>query len=124
MDDAKYYDYIREDIDCGNCRKCFLDDNEQKRFSREAFNHALEILSKEEHDLVILDEISNAVHCGYISINEMVGLIQKKAPHIELILTGRHAPKEIIEMADLVTEMKKIKHYFDDGIKARRGIEY
>ena len=123
-DKCKYFDYIREDIDCGNCRHCFLDDQEQRTFSRDAFKHALDILSKEEHDLVILDEINNAVHQNYISINEMVGLIQKKAPHIELVLTGRHAPKEIIEMADLVTEINKIKHYFDDGVKARRGIEY
>jgi cob(I)alamin adenosyltransferase len=123
-EECKYFDYVREDINCGDCRECFLDDEEQKHYSTEALKHAFEILSSEKYDLVVLDEINNSLFKGFISINDVVSLVQKKAPHTELILTGRHAPKEIIEMADLVTEMKNVKHYYDDGIKARRGIEY
>ncbi|MBS3121992.1 cob(I)yrinic acid a,c-diamide adenosyltransferase [Candidatus Woesearchaeota archaeon] len=121
---AKFFDYIREDINCGKCRQCFVNDDEQKKLAREAFKHAQEILLSEEYDLIVLDEINNAVHYNYLSVYEVVELLQKKAPHIELVLTGRNAHAEIIAIADLVTEMKKIKHYFDDGILARRGIEY
>lgn len=122
--DPKYFDFIREDIECGSCRECFVQDEAQKKMVKDALKHAHEILSSEEYDLVILDEFNNALHYNFFSINEAIELIQKKAPHVELILTGRHANPEIIEMADLVTDMKKVKHYFDDGVKARRGIEY
>lgn len=121
---AHFFDYIREDINCGTCRQCFVNDEEQKKLAREAFKHAQEILLSEEYDLIILDEINNAIHYNYLSVYEVVELLQKKAPYIELVLTGRNAHAEIIAIADLVTEMKKIKHYFDEGILARRGIEY
>ncbi|MBT4823607.1 cob(I)yrinic acid a,c-diamide adenosyltransferase [Candidatus Woesearchaeota archaeon] len=123
-ENCEYFDYIREDIECGNCRECFLDDEKQKKSSREAFALASDILSSEKYDLVVLDEINNAISHKYISVNEVIELIQKKAPRIELVLTGRCAPPEIIQVADLVTEMKCIKHYYENGVFARRGIEY
>lgn len=81
------------------------------------------LLSK-KYDLVIADEINCALHNGLLRINEVKRLLAKKPAAVELILTGRNAPRPIMKMADLVTEMRKIKHPFDRGKIARRGIEY
>ncbi|MFH1439116.1 MAG: cob(I)yrinic acid a,c-diamide adenosyltransferase [Candidatus Woesearchaeota archaeon] len=124
FDECKYFDYVREDIDCGGCRKCFLDDENQRKLAREAYKHALEIISFGKYDLVVFDEINNAVHYNYITVTEALELIKRKPEAMELVMTGRHAAKEIMDMANLVTEMKKVKHYFDNGVLARRGIEY
>ena len=76
------------------------------------------------YDLVVLDEVDVAVAFKLIAVDEVVKLIKDKPPNVELIITGRYADDKLIEMADLVTEMVKIKHPFDKGIKARKGIEY
>lgn len=77
-----------------------------------------------EYDLVVLDEINCALHFGLVSWEEVHELIITKAPNTELILTGRGASRELIECADLVTEMKEIKHYYAiQGLEARPGIE-
>ena len=75
-------------------------------------------------DIIVLDEILVTLIYGLLSEEDIVKLIDKKPKNIELILTGRGATKKIIEKSDLVTEMKKIKHYFDKGVMAREGIEY
>ncbi len=77
-----------------------------------------------KYDLVVLDEINCACFFGLIGVEDVLQLIKDKPKHVELILTGRNASKELIEAADLVTEMKKVKHPFDRGIEARKGIEY
>jgi cob(I)alamin adenosyltransferase len=77
-----------------------------------------------EYDLVIMDEINAAVTLGLVAIDEVVRLIEAKPPAVELILTGRNAAPKLVEIADLVTECLKIKHPFDEGIMARKGIEY
>jgi len=76
------------------------------------------------YDMVILDEIFVAVNKGLISTDQVLNLMSKKPEPVELILTGRGAPKEVIQQADLVTEMIAVKHPFTKGITARRGIEY
>ena len=119
-----YFDFVREDIECGTCRYCFLNDKVQDDFVKQGFNAAKEIIAKNEHDLIILDEINVAMHLGFLNVNEVVELIKKKPREMELVLTGRDAPKEIKQIANLVTEMKMIKHYFEEGVGARRGIEY
>ncbi|MAG61055.1 cob(I)yrinic acid a,c-diamide adenosyltransferase [archaeon] len=120
----KLFDYIRDDIECGTCRFCFLNDDVQRDYCEEALKHAMEIVSSGEHELVILDEINVAVQIGLLKPSHILNLISKKPSHVELVLTGRGASPEIIAVADLVTEMKLHKHYFDDGVNARRGIEY
>jgi len=85
---------------------------------------AKDALKSGEYDLVILDEINIAVDFGLVSKNELLKLLKAVPKKIEIILTGRGAKKEIIEKADLVTEMKEVKHYFKEGLKARNGIEY
>ncbi len=77
-----------------------------------------------EYDLVILDEVNVAVYFNLIKEEEVLKLIKEKPPHVELVLTGRRAPASVMEAADLVTEMKEIKHYFRAGLSARKGIEF
>ena len=74
--------------------------------------------------MVILDEINNALKKGTLPVDDVLSLLKEKHIHTEAILTGRGAPQEIIDAADLVTDMKEVKHYFNKGITARRGIEY
>ena len=76
------------------------------------------------YDLVILDEVNVALFYKLIKVEEVILLINDKPPNVELILTGRYADSRIIEIASLVTEMVKIKHPYDNGIRARKGIEY
>lgn len=83
-----------------------------------------EVLSSGEFDLVVMDEVNVAVYYGLLDIEEVIAAVKSRAPGTEVICTGRHAREELIEAADLVTEMKKIKHYFDGGVPAREGIEY
>ena len=77
-----------------------------------------------DYDMVILDEIFVAINQGFITTKQMLDLLDEKPNSVELVLTGRKAPPEIVQRADLVTEMLMIKHPFTQGINARRGIEY
>lgn len=83
-----------------------------------------EKIKKNHYDIIVFDELSVAINTGLLSRSDAERLLQLKPEKAELIITGRGAPHWLIEKADLVTEMKKLKHYFDRGIKARKGIEY
>jgi cob(I)alamin adenosyltransferase len=80
--------------------------------------------SPEKTDILILDEINPALALGIIELAEVLEILQNKPEKVELILTGRNAHNEVVALADLVTEMKPVKHYFDQGLSARKGIEY
>jgi cob(I)alamin adenosyltransferase len=90
----------------------------------EGFEKAKVILLSGEYDLVILDELNVAVDFGLVPLQDALDLIKAKPEHVELVLTGRNAPAEFIEIADLVTEMKEIKHFYQKGVEARKGIEF
>ena len=92
--------------------------------ARLALAAARQALLGRNYDLVVLDEVNVALGFGLVELDEVVKLIEDKPPEVELILTGRYADDRIIEMADLVTEMVNVKHPFDKGVKARKGIEY
>lgn len=92
--------------------------------TREAYYFAKKCILENNCDILILDEVIGAIHGGFITIDEVCDLIKNKNSGMELILTGRNAPREIINLADLVTEMKPIKHYMDKGVNARLGIEF
>ncbi|MBN2734082.1 MAG: cob(I)yrinic acid a,c-diamide adenosyltransferase [Methanomicrobiaceae archaeon] len=77
-----------------------------------------------EYGLVVMDEVNVAIKHGLLTSEDVLAVLNEKAEQTEVILTGRYAPKDLINAADLVTEMKKIKHYFDNGVSAREGIEY
>ena len=94
-----------------------------KQVGREAFARARQLTSSGDYDLVVLDELNCVVDYDLVPLAEVKELIRAKAPHTELVLTGRNAHPELIELADLVTEMREIKHYYHAGQQARRGIE-
>jgi len=102
--------------------------NEERGRITSEWDNLLEEVNKEvvsrRYDLLVLDEINVALHYGLISKEKVLSLIRRKPAFLEVILTGRYAPYEIIEKADLVSEVKEIKHPFRQGIKARKGIEY
>jgi cob(I)alamin adenosyltransferase len=85
---------------------------------------AEETIKGGRYDVVILDEVNVALSLKLISLEKVLRLIKEKPKHVELVLTGRDAPEEIIEAADLVTEMREIKHPYKKGLPARKGIEY
>ncbi len=97
---------------------------EDIRVTRETMDRAKEEIYSGKYDLVILDEINNAMSWKLIGPAEVIEMLKGRPKNIEIVLTGRGAPKEIIEYADLVTEMSLIKHPFDKGVGARKGIEY
>jgi len=97
---------------------------EDVKLARQAFELAKKVLNNGEYDIVILDEINVALNLKMIKTSEVVQLIRNKPRHVELILTGRYAPAKIIEAADLVTEMKEVKHPYAQGVPPRKGIEY
>lgn len=77
-----------------------------------------------EYDLVILDEINNSLHRGYLPLAEVFSLMEERPEDVELVFTGRNAPEALLARADLVTVMESLKHPMQKGIPARRGIEY
>lgn len=91
--------------------------------ARKGLKAAAEILKSGEYELVILDEANIAVYYQLFSAAELIEVVENRAPGVEVVITGRYAADEIIEYADLVTEMKEIKHYYKKGVKARAGIE-
>jgi len=97
---------------------------EHEKYAEEATKLCTEKILSEKYDLIILDEINYAVNLDLISTKDVVKLIKSKPKKLDLVLTGNHAKKEIIELADLVTEMKEIKHPFKSGIKAKKGIDF
>lgn len=91
--------------------------------ARQGFDEVAAVVRAGKHEVVILDEVNIAVHMGLLPLESVISLMDAKPAHVELILTGRNAHERVIEHADLVTEMKEIKHYFAKGVKGRRGIE-
>jgi len=99
------------------------DITEDRRVAQEAFLQAEELLTSGGFDLFICDEINGAVGFGLIDIAQVLELISRKPEKTELVLTGRNAHQSVIDAADLVTEMREIKHYYKAGVPARTGIE-
>jgi cob(I)alamin adenosyltransferase len=97
---------------------------EDKEQAAMALVKAREAVCGGKYDLVVLDEVNVALGYKLIEIDEVIRLIKDKPPAVEVILTGRYVDDRLIELADLVTEMVKVKHPYDKGIKARKGIEY
>lgn len=97
---------------------------EHKRVASEAIKISTEKIQSGKYDIVILDEINYAINLDLIKIEDVINMIKTKPPKLDLILTGNYAKDKIIELADLVTEMKEIKHPFQRGIKAKKGIDF
>lgn len=100
------------------------DMEESEAIAREAWSVAKEKISSGEYDMIILDEVTYPINWGWVDLYEVVAVIRDKPEKVNLILTGRDAPEALIELADTVTEMRKVKHAYDRGVMARRGIDY
>lgn len=97
--------------------------DEDVRSARRGLSRAKAVLSSGEYDLVILDELTIPISMGLLPLDEVLELVRGKPEGVELVITGRDAPQALIEQADLVSEMKEIKHYYRQGVLSRRGIE-
>jgi len=97
---------------------------EDLALARETFAAARDKVVSGRYDLVILDEVNYAVRFGLLGVESVLQLIREKPPQVHLVLTGRDARPEVVEAADLVTEMREVKHPFASGVKAQRGIEF
>ena len=91
--------------------------------ARKGLQSVRQVLGCGKYQMVILDEANVAAVCGLLSVEDLLAVIEQKPDHVELILTGRGAAQQIIAKADLVSEVKAVKHYFNNGVKARVGIE-
>ncbi|NLC33199.1 MAG: cob(I)yrinic acid a,c-diamide adenosyltransferase [Clostridiales bacterium] len=108
-------------------RDCFINHaptDEDIQCARDGLEAFKNILSRDDYDLVVMDELNIALYYKLFSVQEAIDTIKNAKEHIEVIITGRYAPQEIIELADLVTDMKEIKHYYTSGVQARKGIEF
>lgn len=97
---------------------------EDYKETREGWKTAKEAVNSGKYQLVILDEINICCDLGMIKVSELKDFLINKPNNVEIVLTGRRAHPEIVSIAHLVTEMKPVKHYFDTGVRARKGIEY
>ncbi|MDD2196708.1 MAG: cob(I)yrinic acid a,c-diamide adenosyltransferase [Bacteroidales bacterium] len=108
-------------------RDCFIEHeptDEDIKVAIDGLNEVTSIVKSNEYNVVILDEICIALYYKLFPIGSVVSLLKEKPKSIEIVLTGRYAPTELIEIADLVTEMKEIKHYYNKGVEARKGFEF
>ena len=106
----------------------FVDPNnikpEEKEQAEQALQAAKEAMLSGDYDLVVLDEVNVAAAWGLVGIDKVVELVRQKPEGVELILTGRHADARLIELADVVTEMKEVKHPYKKGVLSRKGFDY
>ncbi len=100
------------------------DMDESEAFAREGWRAASSLIASGYHRLVVLDEITYPMNWGWISTDDVVASITGRPPSVSVIATGRDAPRELQEIADTVTEMRNVKHAFDEGIRAMRGIDF
>jgi cob(I)alamin adenosyltransferase len=108
-------------------RDCFIrrePGEEDIRLARAGWQEARRVLGEGKHDLVVLDEIGIALHYRLVSLDEVEALLDRRPPATELVLTGRKIPESLFARADLVTEMREVKHYYAAGVQAREGIEF
>jgi cob(I)alamin adenosyltransferase len=128
MDSTKKLEPGFEMVAVGKGFVGIMDDKSPKEDHEKVAKEAIKISSEKIHsgkyDIIILDEINYAVNLNLISVDDVLNLIKTKPQDIDLVLTGNYAKEEVIEIADLVTEMKEIKHPFQKGIKAKKGIDF
>jgi cob(I)alamin adenosyltransferase len=105
-----------------------LDDKTPKeihqKIAKEAIDIARQKILSEKYNIIILDEINYAVNLGLVDVNDVMDLIMTKPHNVTLVLTGNHVKQQVIDAADLVTEMREIKHPFQKGIRAKKGIDF
>ncbi len=108
----------------GDLSEGHITDEQHQRAAAQTFNEALKATTSGEYDLVICDEINNAVHDGLLTGKQLEKLIISRASRTSLCLTGRNFPPKLLEHVDIATDMHKIKHHFDDKFLANKGIDF
>jgi cob(I)alamin adenosyltransferase len=98
--------------------------SESEAVARRAWAFAAEQIRSGDYDMVILDEVTYPMNWGWIDADEVVETVRDRPPSVNIVMTGRDAPESLIEIADTVTEMVKIKHPYDEGVMSRRGIDF
>ncbi len=98
------------------------DENDIKR-ARKGLQRCKEMLTNGKYDLVIMDEVTIAIYFGLLTDEEVISTVQSKKENVEVVLTGRYASEKIIDMADLVSEIREVKHYYSKGVLSRKGID-
>ncbi|MBI2866802.1 MAG: cob(I)yrinic acid a,c-diamide adenosyltransferase [Chloroflexi bacterium] len=92
--------------------------------ARQHWQHCKEVIASGAYDVVVLDEFTYPLHYGWIPVSEVMDTLRSRPPMLHVIITGRNAPQDLIDFADLVTEMREVKHPYKQGIKAQPGIEF
>ena len=95
-----------------------------KDLARAALRRAEEAFAGGEYGMVVLDEVNVAMACGLIEVGSVLELLRKRPPGLDVVLTGRYCPKEVMEVADMVSSVQEVKHHFQKGVRAKEGIEY
>ncbi|MGB4653939.1 MAG: cob(I)yrinic acid a,c-diamide adenosyltransferase [Bacteroidales bacterium] len=106
--------------------ECFINKTPEKEdvlAAQNGLKTVADIVRSEKYDMVILDEIFIALYYKLVDQQQLIDLLTSKPPSVELVLTGRYAPKELYHLADLITEMEEVKHYYNDGVLSRKGID-
>ncbi len=101
-----------------------ITDEQHRQAAKETFNEALKAVTSGTYQLVICDEINNAVHDGLLTIKQLEQLFTERSPQTSLCVTGRNFPKELLKHVDIATDMTKVKHHFDDKFLANQGIDF
>lgn len=107
-------------------KSCFIKrepTEEDILLAKKGLEESIKALSSGKYDVVVLDELNIALYFKLFTVEEVIDALNKRLLSVEVVITGRYAPEELIKMADLVTEMKEIKHYYQKGVLARKGIE-
>lgn len=122
IDDIQNFDYIQfgrdEFVSKENPQKIDID------LAKKGFEYAKKIIKEKKYDMLILDEINVAVDFNLIKVDEVLKIMHDKPENMELVLTGRYANTEFVKNADIVTEMLEIKHPYQNGLEARKGIDF
>lgn len=123
-DELSFYEGGEGFYDAGEMSAAGVNKEQHKQSAFKTYKFALKAATSGEYQLVVCDEINNAVHDGLISVDQLEELIDKKHPKTSLCLTGRNFPEQLLDKVDIATNMTKIKHHFDDKFLANKGIDY
>lgn len=123
-DQLHFYKGGKGFYNAGSLSAEFITPEQHKAAALETYQEALRCASSGDYDLVICDEISNAVHDGLLTHKQLETLLKKRSPSTSLCLTGRNFPKDLLPLVDIATNMTKVKHHFDDKFLANKGIDF
>lgn len=123
-DELFFYKGGKGFYNAGDLSEQHISEEQHKKAAQETYNVALKCISSGDYDLVICDEINNAVHDGLLTEEQLIELFEKRHKRTSLCLTGRNFPEKMLGYVDIATNMSKIKHHFDDKFLANKGIDF